>query len=551
MKQLKPFQKLWDLIAEYKQEIGAIYFYSILSGLVQLTVPIGVQAIIGFVLGASMVTSIYILILLVVLGVMVVGLMQINQMKIIEKIQQKIFINNSIQFAEIIPRVNINKTDRYYLPELTNRFFDTLIIQKGLSKVLLDVPLATIQILFGLILLSLYHPVFIVFGLLLLSLLWIILKYTGKNGIATSIEESTYKYAVVAWLEEMARIIKSFKFSQGTELNIRNTDKNLSGYIKARTAHFNVLLIQYKSLVAFKVLITTAMLLVGAVLLLNQQLNIGEFIAAEIVILTVISAVEKLIARLDSVYDIVTGLEKIAKVTEKEIEVDGTLEIEAPNGIEIKMNELSFAYPDGKKVLQNNNIIIPAGAKVIIDANDGSGKSTLLKIVSTVYRDYSGVLLFNNIPVSNYSLASLRKNIGLFINENELFTGTVYENICMGRKDISSTNIIQLAAQVGIDKFIEQLPEGFNTMVDAGGKKLSNSVKYSILMLRALTANPQLLILDEPWKNFDERVQEKLVQYLTSSNNKATVIMTGHNKYMNKNASQILHLVNGKLTSNG
>jgi ABC-type bacteriocin/lantibiotic exporter with double-glycine peptidase domain len=145
---MNPFERLWGLISSYKADISAIYFYAILSGLVQLTVPMGVQAIIGFVIAASMVTSTYILIMLVVIGVGAVGLMQINQMKIIEKVQQKIFTEHAFEYAEKVPRFDLIKSDSFYLPEKINTFFETLNIQKGLSKILLDVPLASIQIVF-------------------------------------------------------------------------------------------------------------------------------------------------------------------------------------------------------------------------------------------------------------------------------------------------------------------------------------------------------------------------------------------------------------------
>ena len=142
-------------------------FFAILSGLIQLSVPLGIQSIIGFVLGAAMVTSIYILILVVVVGVLFTGILQINQMKIIEKIQQKIFTSFAFEFAEIMPQFDLKKIDDYYLPEKVNRFFDTINLQKGISKLLLDVPIASIQVIFGLLLLSFYHPFFIAFGLLL------------------------------------------------------------------------------------------------------------------------------------------------------------------------------------------------------------------------------------------------------------------------------------------------------------------------------------------------------------------------------------------------
>ena len=186
MATIHPLKRLWQLIILEKQEIISVYFYAVLSGLVQLSVPVGVQAIIGFVLGASMVTSIYVLIVLVVLGVLLVGVFQMNQMKIIEKIQQRIFTMYAFEFAEKVPRFDLQQSDNYYLPEKVNRFFDTINVQKSLSKLLLDIPVASIQILFGLLLLAFYHPIFIAFGFLLVVIIWLTLKLPqpGQGGAA-------------------------------------------------------------------------------------------------------------------------------------------------------------------------------------------------------------------------------------------------------------------------------------------------------------------------------------------------------------------------------
>lgn len=548
MGKASPFKRLWDLILLDKREIYTIYFYAILSGLVQLSVPIGIQSIVGFVLGASMVTSIYVLIVLVVLGVFIVGVMQINQMKIIEKIQQKIFTRNAFEFAETIPRFNLIKNDSYYLPEQANRFFDTLNVQKGLSKLLLDVPTATIQIMFGMILLALYHPAFIVFGVLLIVILWLILKLTGKNGIATSLQESTYKYAVVAWLEEMARAIKSFKFSQGTHINLTKTDNNVAGYLTARTDHFKVLLVQYKTLVAFKVAITTAMLTIGAYLLLNQQLNIGEFIAAEIVIITVISAVEKLIHRLDSVYDVVTGLEKMAKVTESPLEEDGTMSFnQIDKGIDIKMIDFSFSYPNGKKIFNNSTISIPSNSLVALNSFDGSGKSSLLKILSTSITEFNGSLLYNDIPIGNYNLENLRDKIGLYTQQEDIFTGTVWENISLGKTKVTADKIIQIAKTLGIENFINTLHHGFETKIDPAGNKLSSTLTKNILLLRALSNNPKLLLLDEPWQGLEDTIKNNLFTYLQNLTNTTVIIASSDETFAHK-CNYRLQIKNGNIS---
>ncbi|MFZ1530195.1 MAG: ABC transporter ATP-binding protein [Ferruginibacter sp.] len=524
-----------NLVKLEQREISSIYFYAVLSGLAQLSVPVGVQAIIGFVLGASMVTSIYVLITVVVLGVLLVGLLQVNQMKIIEKIQQKIFTRNAFEFTEAIPRFDLLKTDQYYLPEKVNCFFDTLNIQKGLSKILLDVPTASIQILLGLILLSLYHPVFLIFDLVLLFILWLILRLTGKNGIQTNFEESTNKYIVVAWLEEMARVIKSFKLSHGTHLNLQKTDNKLLAYLGARTAHFRVLLFQYRTLVYFKVAITATMLIVGTHLLLTQQLNIGEFIAAEIIILTVISAVEKLISSLESVYDVITGLEKTASVTGMEKDRDGSIDLEAAHGLAVKMTDVSFAYPDEGNVLLGIHLDVPSNCKVSISGAEGSGKSTLMKLLSGNYSYFGGSILINNIPIGNYSLESLRSKTGAYLNYQDIFEGTVWENISLGRPGITAERITQIAEKTGLGSFLHTLPLGYETQTDALGKRLPANVVKKIILLRALANEPALLLMEEPWLGLDEGTRGKLMHYLLYELPLTTVfVVTNDNDFANK-----------------
>ncbi len=547
--QNNPFKRLLQLIQSEKTDIVSIYFYAILSGLVQLSVPLGIQAIIGFVLGATMVTSIFILILLVIIGVTFVGIFQINQMKIIEKIQQNIFAKNAFEFAEKIPRLDLKKIDSIYLPETVNRFFDVLSIQKGLSKILLDIPLSTIQILFGLILLSFYHPIFIAFGLILVAILWVILKVTSNKGIQSSLKESSYKYNVVAWFEEMGRVVKSFKFSQGSHLNLQKTDQNVMGYITARTTHFKVLLTQYKTLVFFKVAITTAMLTVGTYLLLNQQLNIGEFIAAEIVILTIISAVEKLISSLENIYDVVTGLEKVAFLTEAVEEKSGKFILDKPqNGVAFHFNNLTFGYTPIEKVLKNISLTIPANKITIITGKENTGKSSFLKILTGHYSDFEGSLLLNNIPLTNYQLESLRNNTGIYLNNQDVFKATVWENISMGKKEITAESILNIATQIGLENFLEHLQNGMDTILDPSGKNISSTLIKKILLLRALTNQPKLLLLEEPCQGLPENIREKLLHYLLKIAHNTTIVIASNNADLIKISNCIIELENGYAT---
>ena len=169
-KKTNPVSRVLKLLSLEKKEISQIYFYAILYGIIMLAIPVGIQSLISFAQANAVSASVILLVVLIVISVFISGVLQVNQMKIIEKIQQKIFVRYAFGFADRIPKINLSKVDDQYLPELVNRFFDTLTLQKKIAKILLDFPLALVQIFFGLLLLAFYHPIFIAFGLFLIIL---------------------------------------------------------------------------------------------------------------------------------------------------------------------------------------------------------------------------------------------------------------------------------------------------------------------------------------------------------------------------------------------
>jgi ABC-type bacteriocin/lantibiotic exporter with double-glycine peptidase domain len=527
-----PVSRILNLLKLERSEISAIYLYAILSGLIQLSLPLGVQAIISYVLGASMRATLVVLITLVVLGVLIAGIMQVNQMKIIEKIQQKLFVRYSFAFAQHIPAMDLKKNDSVYLPELVNRFFDVPILQKSLSKILLDIPTAVIQILFGLLLLSFYHPAFILFGVILVTVLFLILKYTGGKGLETSLEKSKYKYRVAAWLEEMARVIKSTKLAKGNELHLHKTDEQVSNYLTARNNHFRVLLFQFNVLVVFKTVITAAMLIVGTLLMVNQQLTVGQFIAAEIVILLVLNSVEKLIINLSSVYDTITAVEKAAEITEKPAEKNGTIELSAStNGIKLQMKDVSFSYNDENDVLKNISLEIKPNEKICITGKNSSGKSTLLKLMTGSYSDFKGSILMDDVPLGNINLDSLREQTGVAMSQQDIFRGTLLENITLGNENISLEAVKEFAGKAGLNDFIATVKDGYDTLLDPTGKRLPGNVVQRILLVRALVKKPRLLLLEEPWMSFSNGHRNQIMQLLAGIKNTTMVVVSNDEEF--------------------
>ncbi|MCS6935319.1 MAG: ABC transporter ATP-binding protein/permease [Chitinophagales bacterium] len=550
-----PIRRFFSLLALEKKEIVTIYFFSGLSGLIYLSLPLGIQSIINLLFGGLVSTSLVVLIGVVLAGVFLNGWLEILQMRVNERIQRRIFTRFSMQFAYKIPRIDLISVDDYYLPELVNRFFDTASLQKGLSKVLLDFPAAIVQIIFGVALLSFYNAWFLFLGLLLIFVVIMIIWLSYNRGIRTSLAESDYKYEVGYWLEEVARTVKIIKFMGMTDYPIRRADRLVSGYLDARREHFNVLIFQYWAFVFFKIAITAALLIMGSVLVIEQQINLGQFIASEIVILLLLNSIEKLIGSLDVVYDMLTSLEKVNYLLDKPMERTGglnILEVCQTEGLSVRAENLSYRYSDGDKlILHDINFEINAGEKVCIFGTQGSGKTTLLRLLTGAYMNFEGKLLINEYPIGNYDLKLLRQEIGVYLASADLFSGTLLENLTLGDETITHQFIFETASHTGLLPYIQSLREGLYANIDSAGKKLPRNVVNKILLTRALLTKPKLLLLEDCWSGLELAEQENMINYLTGESCKTTLIAITNDELFASRCNKIILLENGTVSAVG
>ncbi|MGA1361026.1 MAG: hypothetical protein ACO32Z_07555, partial [Gemmatimonadaceae bacterium] len=182
-----PLERLGQLLLLEKGNIGLVYGYATLVGLLSLTLPLGVQAIIGLVSGGLFLQPVVLLIGFVVAGTLATGALQVLQLAAVERIQQRIFARVALEFSLRVPRIRTEEAWREDLPERMNRFFEVVTIQKSLGKLLTGTTTALLQVIFGLLLLTFYHPYFTLFGLGLVITLGLIVRYTGPRGLETSL----------------------------------------------------------------------------------------------------------------------------------------------------------------------------------------------------------------------------------------------------------------------------------------------------------------------------------------------------------------------------
>ena len=548
---LTPWQRLVGLLQLDRKDIMQTFYYAIFAGIVNLSLPLGIQAIINLLQGAQISTSCIVLVVLVTMGVVFGGFLQLMQIRIIENVQQKIFTRASFEFAYRFPKIKMSELRNYYPPELANRFFDTLTTQKGLAKILVDFPAAILQIIFGLMLLSFYHPFFIIYGILLLLLVYIVFRYTARRGLSTSLKESKSKYKVAHWIQEIARSIVSFKLSGNTNLALNKNDVLVSDYLKARESHFKVLVIQFIQMIGFKVLVTAGLLLIGGILVLNQEMNIGQFVAAEIIIVLVIGSVEKLITGLESFYDVLTSLEKLGQVVDKGLEPQGgEMPFKEGDGFVVELDQVSYSTAEsGRKILDDISIKIPQKCTLLIQGPNGSDKSTLLRMIAGLIKPDTGNVYVNNVEIRGLNLNYYRSHLGQSLSEETPFEGTILENITFGDPKIPMEDVYWALDKVGLTQYVKEQPKGLQTIIYPEGKQISYTVSKKIVLARSIVTKPHLLILKDPLDQFDDQEVSRIIDFLTDESNPWSLVVVSQNSRWIKRCGRIINIDNGKIVS--
>lgn len=548
---MTPLERFKNLIQLDKKDIYQIYLYSLFAGIISLSLPLGVQSIVNFIQAGKVSTSWIILVIIVVIGVALVGVLRIMQFRITENLQQKIFVRASFEFAYRFPRIRHSAFYNEYPPELANRFFDTLTVQKGVAKLLLDISTALLQILFGIVLLSLYHSFFIFFGFVLVGLLYFIYKVNFNNGLETSLKESKFKYKVAHWLQEIARNHISFKNNTLFQFSLDKNDALVNEYLEHRENHFKILQKQFAQLVGFKVLITAGLLLIGGLLVLNQQMNIGQFVAAEIVILTIIAAVEKLFSGLELFYDVLTSLEKMGAVVDMEMENQekSTLYLlEKKEIITLEAKDLSFQYPGANQLtLQNISLTIKPKDRLLIKGENGSGKTTLVRLLARILEPSNGTIFINGVNYNKYALEEYRSKIGVITLNESPFEGTILENITCNNPEITMEKVRNVLEKVKLTEIIKNLPKGLETRLFPEGKQINTSVTQKIILARCILNQPQILFLEDPVDNSDKTSAHEIIDYLTDASHDWTLVVIAKDPYWETKCNHIITLENGRL----
>ena len=364
-----------------------------------------------------------------------------------------------------------------------------------------------------------------------------------KNNDFTSTE--------LIWLQEIARNNFSFRNDLNYDFALEKNNGIIKDYLYSRENHFNVIKRQFSHLIIFKVIITASLLIIGGYLVLSQEMNIGQFVAAEIIILLVISSVEKIILGLETFYDVLTAVEKIGQVTDMELEEELTVENKIfYTNISLETNNMEFQFPGTTfGILNNINLKINPGEKIIIDGENGSGKTTLIRVLSGLLHPTSGNFFINDDTFRKIDIKQYRSKIGSIIQGETPFDGTILENITFNDKNISTEDLKWALDAVQLTNFIKTLPKGLDTKIFPEGKELSSSNAQKILLARSIIHKPNILFYEEPTDKMDVKVANEIIDFITSKKNKWTVIVSSQNPHWLTKCEREITMQKGTIVS--
>lgn len=524
-----PIQRFYGLITGHKKILLVLLSYTFMTGLLSLAVPLAAQSLVNTIAAGMFIQPLVILTGLLFTGLIITGILRVLKLSLVETIQQQTFAEVALKLGRRIPRIQHEVLADEYMPELVNRFFDVMIIQKSWAKILLDVPAAFLQVLTGLILMAFYSPILLAFDIVIIICLVFIIFGLGRGGVTTSIGESNEKYRVAEWLEELARCETSFKMCSIPVYLMRRTDQLVASYIKARRNHFAVLLRQALGSYIFQAFASAGILGIGGFLVIERQLTLGQLVAAEIIVVVVLAAVEKLIRSIEVYFDLVTGLHKVGHVIDLPTERHHGLDIDWQHeGVDLTVTGIHFAYHHQRALFDNLSFHVESGERFALVGKSGTGKSTLASLITRLQSHSHGTIQLNKIDVNDIALKNLRKHVALVSDANEIFEGTIEENITLGRDFVSYTDVIWALSLTQLDKDIANFPDGLKTLLVSSGRNLSRGQMQRILIARAIVERPQLLILDEAFTGIDEARKLNIMRSIFDKSNDWTVINISH-----------------------
>lgn len=524
----KPLDRLISLLIAESSDLWVIVIFALVAGLLSMTTPLAVEALVNTVAFGSFLQPVIVLSIMLLAFLVFQAAVKALQTFVVEIIQRRLFARVAADLSFRLPRVRIDALDDQYAPELVNRFFDVVTVQKISAQLLLDGISVVLSIAVGMTVLAFYHPYLLAFDVVLILLLLFTMFVLGRGAVKTSVKESKTKYAMAAWLEDLARCNTTFRYDGASEFALERSDQLVFNYLTARKKHFKVLMRQILFLLMIQALASTALLAIGGWLVIDNQLSLGQLVAAELIVAVVVGAFAKLGKHIESFYDLMASIDKLGVLLDLPTErTDGLLTLPDAKDAEhagIFVDQVCYHTSDDREVLHNVSMKLPPGQHLALAGESGSGKSLLLDLLFGLREPVSGAVRINGVDPRDVRPDVLRRQVAL-AREVEIFDGTILENIHLERPDISINDVRSAVETTGLMSAIQRLPNGLDTPLNATGSPLTSSQLRRLMLARTLASNPRILLIDELLDSMADDDAEKILKTLLETNSERSIVL--------------------------
>ena len=544
---LSPMRRLAGLLRAEREDLTLVLIYAAAAGALGLAIPVAVQVLVNTVAFGAFRQPLIALSFMLLTCLAVAALLRGLQRYVIETLQRRVFVRMVADLSERLPRVELKAWDNTHGPELVNRFFDVLTVQKSMSSLLLDGLSASLQALVGMVLLALYHPALLGFDVVLIisivGLVWIL----GRGAQKTAVVESKRKYAVAGWLEEIAAHPTLYKLGGGSELAVRRADVLSRRWLEARADHFRIFFRQYGGALALQAVANAALLTIGGWLVLESQLTIGQLVAAEFIVASVLIGFAKFSEKLETFYDLLAAVDKLGTLVDLPIERAHGWRAEPPtSAVALSVEGLQGSWSHGRAAFQDVSFQAAAGEHVAIVGDDGSGRATLADLILGLRLPPKGRILLDGVDLREMRLDSLRERVAL-VRGLEVVSGTVGDNIGMGRPWVDPRDIRAAINQVGLTASVESLDKGLDTQLLAQGAPLTEGERARLAVARAIVGKPRLIVVDRLLDVVGHADRQELLRVLTQPGAPWTLVVLTRDPVLARTFGRALHLVQGRI----
>jgi ABC-type bacteriocin/lantibiotic exporter with double-glycine peptidase domain len=528
---LPPLRRLLALLQPERKDIRVVVLFALAVGMLSLAVPLAVEAMVTTVAFNRLYQQLLVLSMLLLGCLGFAAVLKAMQTYVVEIMQRRVFIRLVADLSYRLPRVTSDAYDRQYGPELVNRFFDVLTVQKVGASLLLDGVAVVLQTIIGLLVLGFYHPFLLGFSLALVLAIGFIVFVLGRGAVESSIRESRAKYAVAGCLEEMALRPAAYKSAGGPELAFDRADALARRYLSSRREHFRVLFRQIIFSLALQAIASVALLSLGGWLVMDGQLTLGQLVAAELIVATVAASLAKLGKHLEGYYDLMAAVDKLGHLIDLPMErQDGEAMYQdgAGAGAALRLSHVSYRYPGSHHdALHDVNLTVAPGERVALVGTSGTGKRTMGALLYGLRSPTLGRIEIDGSDIRDLRLDALRRRVAV-VQDPDIIEGTILDNVRMGR-NLSLWEVRRALEKVALLDEVTTLPDSLHTRLSTTAAPLSQRQARRLMLARAIVGKPRLIVLDDLLDTLERPLRERLATTLFDRNAPWTLLIVTQN----------------------